>query len=76
MTGHVVLLWSPIELQIMLNGYVWTLNLLLLEMNLVLSGPMRLGGSNNVDSVVLADSEKAVIIDTSTSFRGNSSATC
>ncbi|VDK73932.1 unnamed protein product [Litomosoides sigmodontis] len=30
---------------------------------------MRLGTSNNVDSVVLADSEKAVIIDTSTSFR-------
>ncbi|EJD76788.1 hypothetical protein LOAG_16364 [Loa loa] len=30
---------------------------------------MRLGANNNVDSVVLADSEKAVIIDTSTSFR-------
>ncbi|OZC09733.1 hypothetical protein X798_03136 [Onchocerca flexuosa] len=53
----------------MFGGYIWKLNLLLFEVNLVLSGPLKFGSSNNVDSVVLADSEKAVIIDTSTSFR-------
>ncbi|KAL3985318.1 hypothetical protein ACH3XW_38135 [Acanthocheilonema viteae] len=53
----------------MFSSYIWKLNLLLFQVTLVLSGPMRLGTSNNVDSVVLADSEKAVIIDTSTSFR-------
>ncbi len=64
------MLFNLITLQIMFHSYIWKLNLLLFKVNLVLGGPMRLGANNNVDSVVLADSEKAVIIDTSTSFRG------
>lgn len=53
----------------MLCNYMRSIEVLLICVHFVASGPLRIA-SNGVDSVVLGGNEKALIIDTSTSFRG------
>uniref|UniRef100_A0A915B4Z7 Uncharacterized protein n=1 Tax=Parascaris univalens TaxID=6257 RepID=A0A915B4Z7_PARUN len=52
----------------MLCNFMRSIEVLLICVHFVASGPLRIA-SNGVDSVVLGGNEKALIIDTSTSFR-------